>query len=340
VTGALGITVYGCEPDEADRFHARAPRFGIVPTTTSAAVAHSTIGLAAGNRCISIGHKSALTGDLLRGLREAGVEHVSTRSIGFDHIDLGAAAAAGIAVRNVVYDPDGVADFTLMLILMLIRDTISILDAVGRRDFRLGRVRGGDLRDLTVGVVGAGHIGRAVVRRLEGFGGRVLAYSKRRDPTVAADFVDLDVLLRESDVVTLHVPLNAETHHLVGRAQLASMKTGALLVNTGRGALVDTAALVTALERGELGGAALDVVENEEGIFYRDRTASPVDDPNLGRLLRLPNVIVTPHTAYYTARALHDTVERTLAGCLEFERRRAHGATEGPDLVRGPLGGA
>jgi D-specific alpha-keto acid dehydrogenase len=340
VSDRIGITVYGCEPDEADLFHAWSPRFGIVPTTTSAAVSEATIPAAAGNRCVSVGHKLEVTAPVLRLLRDAGVEHVSTRSIGLDHIDLDAATASGITVENVVYDPDGVADFTLMLILMLIRHATSIVEAVGRHDFRLRRARGGDLRDMTVGVVGVGHIGRAVVRRLQGFGCRVVVHSPRWDPAVAADFLPLDELLRVSDVVTLHVPLSADTHHLVGPEQLATMKDGAFLVNTGRGALVDTAALVTAVERGRLGGAALDVLEGEEGIFYSDRSIGLVDHPFLERLQRLPNVIVTPHTAYYTRRALHDTVERTLTTCLDFERRRAREATPDRDLVRGLLGGA
>jgi D-specific alpha-keto acid dehydrogenase len=340
VTIGPGLTIFGCEPDEADLFHARAPRLGIVPTTTDAAVSESTIAAIAGNRCVSVGHKSEVDGALIRSLRDAGVEHLSTRSIGFDHIDLGAAATTGITVENVVYDPDGVADFTLMLILMLIRNATSILDGVSRSDYRLGDRRGGDLRDLTVGVVGVGHIGGAVVRRLEGFGCRVLAHSKRQDVAIRAEFVTLDHLLSQSDVVTVHVPLTAETHRLIGPEQVAAMKNGAFLVNTGRGALVDTAAVVAGVESGRLGGVALDVLEGEEGIFYFDRTAGPVDHPFLERLQQLPNVIVTPHTAYYTTRALHDTVERTLMSCLAFERRCAREEARDRHLVRGLLGGA
>jgi D-specific alpha-keto acid dehydrogenase len=314
--------VYGCEQAEADLFHELSPRFGIVPTITSAVVSEPTVISAPGNRCISVGHKSELTGPMLRTLEAAGVEYISTRSIGFDHIDLDAAEGLGITVENVVYAPDGVADFTLMLILMAIRNVKHVVSSAENHDFRLGRVRGKDLRDLTVGVLGVGHIGSAVITRLRGFGCRVLAYNNDRPAAVAAEFVSRDALLRESDVVTLHMPLNPDTHHFIGREQLETMKPGALLVNTGRGALVDTDALLVALESGTLGGAALDVLEGEEGIFYFDRTTSPVDHPLLRRLQRLPNAIVTPHTAYYTERALLDTVEATLAKCLSFERSR------------------
>jgi D-specific alpha-keto acid dehydrogenase len=286
-----------------------------------------------------VGHRAEVSGRTLGALKDAGVEYVSTRSIGFDHIDLDAAATLGITVENTVYDPDGVADFTLMLILMAIRNAREVIRATDRNDFRLGEARGRDLRDMTVGVVGVGNIGEAVVRRLHGFGCRVLAHSHRWSSTARADFVSFDDLLRESDVVTLHVPLDADTYHLIGHRQIDAMKDGAFLVNTSRGPLVDTGALVAALECGKLGGVALDVLEGEDGIFSFDCTARSIDNPFLSRLQRLPNAIVTPHTAYFTRRALRDTVETTLVNCLIFERTRANGQAHDRDLVRGLLGG-
>jgi D-specific alpha-keto acid dehydrogenase len=338
VTG-FGITIYGCEQDEAALFDELSPRLGIVPTITGVPVSETTVVAVPAHRCVSVGHTSEITRPVLRALQEVGVEYVSTRSIGFDHIDLDAARALGITVENVVYAPDGVADFTLMLILMAIRNAKQIARAADQHDFRLND-RGQDLRDMTVGVVGVGNIGTAVIRRLRGFGCRVLAHNNDRKTAAAADFVSLDELLHESDVVTLHLPLNSGTHHFIGREQLEAMKPGAVLVNTGRGALVDTDALLAALARGALGGVALDVLEGEEGIFYFDRTTRPVDNRFLLRLQQLPNAIVTPHTAYYTKRALHDIVEHTLVNALSFERNRTHGETHDRDLVRGLLGGA
>jgi len=305
----LGITVYGCEPDEADLFHELGPQFGVVPTITGDAVSEASVISVPGNRCVSVGHKSEIPRTALRALREAGVEHLSTRSIGVNHIDLCAAAHLGITVENAAYAPDGVADYTLMLILMAIRNAKAIVSSANDYDFRLRSARGKDLCDLTVGVVGVGSIGTAVIARLHGFGCRVLT----------SDGVSLDELLFESDVVTLHLPLNAQTHRLIGRREIATMKPGAYLVNTGRGALVDTDALVVALEDGTLSGAALDVLEGEEGLFYFDCRNRTIDHRLLLRLQRLPNVIITPHTAYYTRRALHDTVEQTLIKCRQFE---------------------
>lgn len=331
-----GLAAFGCDRAEADLFHELAPRSGVAPATTDEDASVASAAFAAGHRCASVGHRAEVSAETLRALRLAGVEHLSTRSIGFDHIDLGAARDLGITVQNVVYGPDGVADYTVMLILMALRDAVAVVGAARRQDFRLRPARGRELRDLTVGVVGVGHIGGAVVRRLQAFGCRLLAWGGGR-AAWPAERVDLDDLLARSDVVTLHLPLDARTRHLIGREQIASMRPGALLVNTSRGALVDTAALVEALEGGHLGGAALDVLEGEEGIFYLDRTTAPVEHRFLSRLQRRPDVVVTPHTAYYTERALHDTVEATLRDCLRFERGRANDETEGRDLVRGLL---
>jgi D-specific alpha-keto acid dehydrogenase len=318
-----GVTIYGCGPDEARLFRELAPRFGIVPTITDAAVSAATVALATGNRCVSVGHKTPLTGPLLRALGLVGVRYVSTRSVGFNHIDLESAAGVGIQVENVAYSPDSVADFTLMLMLAAVRDLKSVIRRAGAQDYRLNEVRGRELRDLTVGVVGTGRIGTAVLDRLRGFGCRILACDNR--PTAAADYAGLDELLRHSDIVTLHTPLNAGTYHLLNRERIETMKDGAFVINTGRGALLDTEALLSALETGRLGGAALDVLEGEEGIFYADLRDQPVENKLLLRLQELPNVIISPHTAYYTDHALRDTVENSIAGCLEFESRDHHG---------------
>jgi D-specific alpha-keto acid dehydrogenase len=172
-------------------------------------------------------------------------------------------------------------------------------------------------------VIGTGRIGAAVMDRLRGFGCRTLAYDTR--PTTAADYVTLDALLEQSDIVTLHTPLTAETHHLLDRHRIERMKPGAVIVNTGRGALLDTEALVSALESGRLGGAALDVLEGEEGIFYADWSHKPVESRLLLRLHRLSTVLITPHTAYYTDHALSDMVANSIINCLTFESRPQHG---------------
>jgi D-specific alpha-keto acid dehydrogenase len=317
---AVGMTIYGCGPEEAILFRELAPRLGVVPVLTEAPVSDATLGLAGGNRCVSVGHKTRVGRAALRELGRAGVTYVCTRSVGVDHVDVEYAESIGITVENVAYSPDGVADYTLLLTLMLVRHAQEVMRRVDAQDFRLGDVRGRELRDLTVGVIGTGRIGAAVVDRLRGFGCRIVACDDRRK--TSAEHVSLGELLAQSDVVTLHTPLTADTHHLLSRQRIEEMKHGALVVNTGRGALVDTEALVQALESGRLGGAALDVLEGEEGIFDADWRDRPLESAPLRRLQRLPNVIVSPHTAYYTDHALRDIVRNTLLNCLTFERRQ------------------
>lgn len=249
--------------------------------------------------------------------------YISTRSIGCNHIDVDYADSIGITVENVSYSPDSVADFTLMLMLMAVRDAKSLLRRSDARDFRLNEVRGRELRDLTVGVIGTGRIGAAVIDRLQGFGCRILAHDSH--PKTTAEYIPLDELLQQSDLVTLHAPLNADTHHLLNRQSIERMKHGTLIVNTGRGALIDTEALISALECGRVAGAALDVVEGEEGIFYTDCRTRPMKSKSLLRLQELSNVLISPHTAYYTDHALRDTVENSLTNCLKFESGNQHG---------------
>jgi D-specific alpha-keto acid dehydrogenase len=319
----MGITVYGCAPDEAALFRELAPRFGVSLTVTQAPASEATSELARGNRCVSVGHKARVTDDTLLALHRAGVGYVSTRSIGYNHIDVTYAESLGMTVENVAYSPDSVADYTVMLMLMAVRHAKSTIRRADLHDYRLNDVRGRELRDLTIGVVGTGRIGAAVLGRLRGFGYHILAYDQH--PKAPADYVPLDELLRRSDIVTLHTPLNADTHHLLNHRRIDQLKPGAFVINTGRGSLVDTEALLAALENGRLGGAALDVLEGEEGIFYADCRDKPIESKTLLRLQELPNVIVTPHTAYYTDHALSDTVENTIINCLRFENRGQHG---------------
>jgi D-specific alpha-keto acid dehydrogenase len=314
-----GITIYGCARDEAALFRELAPRFGVLPTIIEAAVTEANVELALGDRCVSVGHKTPITNPTLRALSRAGVRYLSTRSIGNNHIDVRYAESVGICVEGVTYSPDSVADYTLMLMLMAIRHAKSVICRADTHDYRLHDVRGKELRDLTVGVVGTGRIGAAVVDRLRGFGCRVLTHASR--PRSLTEHVPLDELLRQSDIVTLHTPLAADTHHLLDRRRIEQLKHGAVIVNTGRGGLVDTEALVSALENGSVGGAALDVLEGEEGVFYADLRTRPVNRTSLLRLQAMPNVLISPHTAFYTDHALTDMVENTLVNCLTFEKR-------------------
>jgi len=218
----MGITVYGCGPEEAALFREMAPRFGVQPSITDAVLSEANVGLASGTRCISVGHKARIATSAFIALSQAGVSYISTRSVGCDHIDVQCGERLGIAVENVAYSPHSVADYTLMLMLMAVRRAKSTLSRVQAHDYRLNDVAGRELRDMTIGVIGMGNIGASVLDRLQGFGCRVLAYD--RCPQTSAEYVPLDELVRRSDIVTLHTPLNASTHHLLSRQRIEQMK--------------------------------------------------------------------------------------------------------------------
>jgi D-specific alpha-keto acid dehydrogenase len=289
-----------------------------MPTITAEALTEASAELASGNRCVSVGHKTQVTDSALLALSQLGVGYISTRSVGCNHINVEYAASVGITVETITYSPDSVADYTLMLMLMAVRHMKSIIRRADAHDYRLNDVRGKELRDLTVGVVGTGRIGAAVIARLRGFGCRILAHDTNFKTT--ADYVPLDELLQQSDIITLHTPLTEDTYHLLNRQRIEQMKHGAFIVNTGRGALLDTRAIIPALESGKLGGVALDVLEEEAGIFYADHYGKPIESKSLLRLQELPNALISPHTAYYTDHALRDIVEGSITKCLSFER--------------------
>lgn len=325
ISPTFAIAAYGCAPEEKALFESLAPTLGVSLTTTTEAVTADNAELARGGRCVSVSHRTPISNATLLALKRAGIRYISTRSVGLNHIDADFAASIGITVGNVAYSPDSVADYTLMLMLMSLRAARATIRRADLHDYRPAASRGRELRDLTVGVVGTGRIGTAVIDRLRGFGCEMLAYDTRPRPAAAGvQHVDLDTLVERSDIVTLHAPLSEETHHLLDRRRIARMRPGAYVVNTGRGGLVETPALVTALEEGRLGGAALDVIEGEEGIFYADLRDREIPNSWLVRLQEMPNVLVSPHIAYYTDHALRDTVENSIENCREFESRFQH----------------
>ena len=240
--------------------------------------------------------------------------------IGRDHIDLLAARELGIRVAHAAYPPEGVANYAIMLMLMALRKIKLVMRCAAAQDFSLAGKIGRDLSSCTVGVVGTGAIGACVIRHLQGFGCRVLACDpvKRDELRALATYVSLPELLAASDVVTLHAPGLPENHHMIGGTELALMRQGAVLVNAARGSLVDTGALVEALESGRLGGAALDTIEHEEGLCYLDRSRDALPNRDRAVLSALPNVIVSPHMAFYTDEDVAGMVRSNVEALLAF----------------------
>lgn len=260
---------------------------------------------------------------VLETIAAGGTRLVALRSAGFNHVDLAAAAELGLAVARVpAYSPDAVAEHTVALILSLNRKIHRAYARVREGNFALDGLLGFDLRGKTTGIVGAGKIGLCVARILKGFGCRVLVHDPAPSPEIAAigaEAVALPALLAESDIVSLHCPLTPETHHLIDHDALALMKRGVMLINTGRGALVDAAALIGGLKSGAIGHLALDVYEEEGDLFFEDLSDQVLQDDIFARLLTFPNVLITGHQAFFTAEALGEIARTTIENLSSFE---------------------
>ncbi len=255
---------------------------------------------------------------------------IATRSTGFDHIDLAECARRGITVCNVpFYGENTVAEHTFALILALSRKVHEAFVRVRAGNFSLDGLRGFDLKGKTIGVIGAGHIGLHVIRIARGFGMNVLAFDVRRDHFLAEvlgfEYSDLDALLGRSDIITLHAPYNRHTHHLIHPGNIGKIKRGAILINTARGGLVDTEALLKALDDGTLAGAGLDVLEGEETVLEESALLRDQTNPELLRraiqnhlILKKPNVVFTPHNAFNSQEALERILQTTADNITAF----------------------
>lgn len=256
-------------------------------------------------------------------LAECGVRLVALRSAGFNHVDLEAAARLGIRVARVpAYSPYAVAEHAVALLLSLNRKLHRAHARVRELNFSLDGLVGFDLHGKTVGVIGTGRIGAAFCRIMKGFGCEVLAYDLHPDPELRESgtvrYASLEEIYARSRVISLHVPLTPATRHLIDEAAIARMSPGVLLINTSRGLLVDTRALILGLKSGHLGGAGLDVYEEEEGVFFQDLSDCGLQDDVLARLLTFPNVLITSHQAFLTEEALRGIAETTFLNIQEF----------------------
>ncbi|MFO1039802.1 MAG: 2-hydroxyacid dehydrogenase [Geminicoccaceae bacterium] len=285
-----------------------------------------TVRIVEGGAGVSVFVNDAVDARMLEMLAERGTRILVTRSMGVNHIDKAAATLLGIEVHNVpAYSPNSVSEFTVGLILTLTRKIHRAYVRCRDQDFGLTGLVGVQLSDRTVGVVGAGQIGGLVLKALSGFGCRLVYFDQMDRPELEgiAKRVDIGTLARESDIISFHVPLTPDTHHLVNAQTVPFLKRGVMLVNTGRGALIDSTALIEGLKAGHIAGAALDVYEDEAGVFYTDRSEQPLQDDVLARLMSFPNVIVTSHMAYLTDHALRDIADTTLRAFTAFEKKVA-----------------
>ena len=258
---------------------------------------------------------------VLRQLHAQGTRLLALRSAGFNHVDLDEAARLGLTVVRVpAYSPHAVAEHAMALVLALNRKLVRANSRVHEGNFLLDGLLGFDLNGKTVGVVGTGAIGRVFARIAQGFGCQVIAHDPFPDAALALDFVPLDDLFRRADVISLHCPLMPATRHLISTTAIAHMKRGVMLINTSRGGLVDTRAVIVGLKSGHIGYLGLDVYEEESDLFFEDKSGAALQDDVFARLLTFPNVLITGHQAFFTATALDNIARTTLDNVTAFER--------------------
>ena len=280
-----------------------------------------TVDLARAADCVCVFVNDELNEAVLTALAAVGVRLIALRCAGFNNVDLAAAKAFGLTVVRVpAYSPHAVAEHTLALMLALNRRVHKAFNRVREANFALEGLLGFDLRHKTIGVIGTGKIGVALLELLSGFGMTRLAYDPfPKDLDKQVRYVSLAEMYEASDIITLHCPLTPETHYLVDAEALKQMKSGVMLINTSRGALIDTKAVISALKQGKVGYLGLDVYEEEADLFFEDLSGRIVQDDTFMRLLTFPNVLITGHQGFFTQEALYEIAETTLRNITSFE---------------------
>lgn len=252
---------------------------------------------------------------IITAFHKIGVKYITCRSIGYDHVSLSAVKKYGMKLSNVSYSPNSVANYTIMLMLMCIRRMPHIMKRAEVQDYSLKNKLGRDLSRCVVGVIGTGKIGATVIQHLLGFGCKILAYDPYENVELkeVIEYTDLDTLLRNADIISLHTNATSKNYHMINRESIAKMKDGVTLINTARGKLIDSTALIEGIKNGKISGAGLDVLEDENGLYYYNRMGENIINDTMAILSSFPNVILSPHTAFYTEEDVRDMVK----GCFE-----------------------
>ncbi len=322
----MKITFFSAKPYDKESFTRQNERFGyeleyyethLGPHSISALDKADAV-------CVFVNDK--LDEQVIAALAEKGVKIIALRCAGFNNVDLTSAQAHGIKVCRVpAYSPEAVAEHAVAMLLTLNRKTHKAYNRVREQNFSLHGLLGFDVHGKTVGVVGTGHIGKAFCKIMLGFGCRVIAYdviANKELETLGVGFLPVMDVFKQADIISLHCPLNDQTRHLINRETLPMMKKGVMLINTSRGALIDTRAVIDALKSKQIGYLGIDVYEQEEKLFFRDLSASIIEDDTIQRLMSFPNVLVTAHQAFFTAEALQQIADITLNNIKDLSEGR------------------
>lgn len=314
------LIAYAVRPDEKAAFERFSAELELDITVVNEQLGMSNVHLSEGFEAVSFLGNCDLSAPVVECLHSLGVKYLASRSAGFNNVDLARVHALGMHFSNATYSPNCVADFAVMGILMSIRNMKAMMRRNDAHDYSLPGVQGKEMHNLTFGIIGTGRIGATTARNLSGFGGRIIGHDVYENGSIKdiLEYVSLDTLLAEADVITLHAPLLESTTNLLNKETLAKTKKGVVIINAARSELIDIHALIEALDSGHVGACALDVFPHEIGIVHTDNRIKGVVNHELSILQHKSNVIVTPHAAFYTDQAVSDMVEVALRSLSSF----------------------
>ena len=307
--------------DELDHAKAASEKYGIEFDYTHEYPTMENAHLAQGYDAISF-TPCDMGKDMIEQFHKMGVRYLLARSVGFEHIDLKAAKKCGMRVCTTYYNADCVANYAIMLMLMCTRKITHILKRSEVQDYSLKGKLGIEISNCKVGIIGTGNIGKTVIKHLSGFGCEIYANDAYENDEVKkyAKYVPLETLYKECDIISLHAPSNKETYHMINKKALDMMKDEVIIVNTARGTLIDTDALIDAIESGKVAAAGLDVIEDENGLYYYNRMGDAIPNRQMAQLRSYPHVIMSPHTAFYTDDSVREMIEHNFEGLYSFEK--------------------
>lgn len=305
------IIYFAGRKDEQEFIDKYAKEFELNVSVVKEDLSPETVEMAKGYDGVIVITSATVNKYVLNQLKSYGIDYISSRSIGYNSIDIVEAKKLGMKVSNSTYSPYSVSEYTILYSIMLLRNLPKIFRKMEKRDFSLKDVRGKELRNQIVGVIGAGKIGKATIEGFLGMGVKeIYVFDRHKDGFLdkRVQYVELDELLQKSDIITIHLPLNDENYHFINGEKIEKMKENVIILNTARGELIDTNAIIDALEKNRIGGVALDVLEGENGHYYSDNSKNEKIFENYEKLRKFENIFLTPHTSFFTAEAVHDMV--------------------------------
>ena len=316
----MKIAIFEKRPYEETIITEFANKNNIEIVSTDEILDEKTINLCAGADAITTLGFSKLNKYYIDKIKEKGVKFLSTRTIGYNHYDVKYAKEQGLKVCNVSYAPNGVADFTVMLMLLAIRKYKPAMWRQNVNDYTLNGLMGKELRHMTVGVLGTGRIGACVIKNLSGFGCKILAYDPYKNAEIEdiAEYVGIDDVLKNSDIITIHMPLNEQNKNIINEQTINKMKDRVVVINTARGELMNIPDLIKGIESEKIGALALDVFDKEEAIYHHNRSTDIIQNRDMAYLRQFPNVILTQHMAFFTESAVEEMILNSLNNLLDF----------------------